>query len=778
MKAKNLVLEWKNFLNQELLLESKIDDIKEELINSNPPKISEEAWDFYVNNPDNSIRNKLRKDHVFLDIVYNTLKEGKHSIYDIVSLFQDYLVNISSQFGRGESLYISVPGGERIDLRKKLEEKTASYDDIFAYLEAKKKMKFNTKSFVSCIKSSNLSESSGDNEHFDVIVNESSSDWIICYPKSIKGSISLARSYWDGERLLYDTTFNKKMAGQGVNVGAVHWCTSIDSASNMFLNYHRRLNLHMFYCISKYTDTNNKNRKLCVSFAKKNGNVLIKEGSASVNANNSPISEKEIKGLLGDLYNVLLKDVSSDKRLEIDTEEYYKSISFEQYKTLKEANLENIDLFIPELKNITMYSEDKKEIVRDLAYEDNLKLKVVGIQSRFLDQEAISDLLESETNQNVIDILIANENCPFDKIINMPVDKHSIRYYKVLVSNKNCSIDTLSKVIKNEFDYKINFEYDFEVDEVRYEACFSAIKYSKFKDLDRESQIYFKDVIKEAVEIDNVGVIEDFYDKIDEDIRKNNPYVYKIFFSFIEFEYLNYQSRHYIMNDKLLPDDICNTFFEKILPPLSIDPEGYATDDLDMDYVEVINHDRLPLRLFRNIYDLASKTEESQEEYYLELAKCKRTPDDLLRLLTSNKDRNVSKEAEKNLKSKHPLVIAAKREDITEEELIKMSAGRSQRQKITIVKRKDLNKFSIETTRTVLRNIIEAGIRRSIIMKFISVRDDLIELGLELIDLQTIHRNLRSEPDKNAFTNLYPQVLQDQNLVGESLLRDYIKKLL
>ena len=63
-------------------------------------------------------------------------------------------------------------------------------------------------------------------------------------------------------------------------------------------------------------------------------------------------------------------------------------------------------------------------------------------------------------------------------------------------------------------------------------------------------------------------------------------------------------------------------------------------------------------------------------------------------------------------------------------------------------------------------------------MKFISVRDDLIELGLELIDLQTIHRNLRSEPDKNAFTNLYPQVLQDQNLVGESLLRDYIKKLL
>ena len=107
-----------------------------------------------------------------------------------------------------------------------------------------------------------------------------------------------------------------------------------------------------------------------------------------------------------------------------------------------------------------------------------------------------------------------------------------------------------------------------------------------------------------------------------------------------------------------------------------------------------------------------------------------------------------------------------------------MSAGRSQRQKIEIAKRKDLNRFSVETTRTVLRNIIEEGKRRSRIMKFLSKRDDLVELGLELDDLKSIYSNLRFEFDKDSFAVLYPQVLQDQNLVGESLLRKYIRNIL
>ena len=150
MNIKEAILEWKKFLNSELLIESKIDDIKKEFVSSSPQKVTEEEWDFYVNNPDPKIRKKLRQDMIFLDIVYNTLKEGKHSLYDVVSLFKDYLIHILPQFSKGEELTVRVPGGSRINLRSSLEEKTASYDDLLKYLEAKNEIKLNTKLFVKC----------------------------------------------------------------------------------------------------------------------------------------------------------------------------------------------------------------------------------------------------------------------------------------------------------------------------------------------------------------------------------------------------------------------------------------------------------------------------------------------------------------------------------------------------------------------------------------------------------------------------------------------------
>jgi hypothetical protein len=780
MKTKELLKEWKNFLNEALILESKIDDIKEELVNSNPQKMSVEDWNFYINNPDNSVRNKLRKDNIFMDIVYNTIKQGKHNIYDIVSLFEEYLINISSQFGRGDSLYIDVPGGERIDLARMLEEKTASYDDIFAYLEAKKKMKLNKKEFVKCLKLSNFSENSGSNEYFDVIVNESSSDWIICYPKSIKGSIALARSYWNGNRLVYDTTFNKEIPGVGANVGSMTWCTSIDSANNMFLNYYRRLNLHMYYCIYKYPITNNENRKLCVSFGKKNKNVSIKEGSASVNANNNPIKEQEIKGLLGGLYNVLLEDVNREERLDISPKDYYESISFKQYLTLKKANLENINLFIPELKNIVTYSKDNKKIVKDLAYDDDKKLKSIGTKSSLLDKEDISVLLEIESDQDIIDILISNENCPFDKIINMSSDKFSTVYYKTLVSNKECPIAILSKVIKNEYDDKIKLpvvDYSWEEEEIEIAACLAVIKTLRYEELDSEAQLKLKSIIGSYADQNPDEAVEDFYSSVGSD-KRQNPSVYKIFFNGFHFEMLSCVMRSYILHDDLFPDDILYTFFEKILPPLSKDPEGYATGDLDMDYIAVINHNRLPVNYFKNIYDLYSKSDNlTGANYYLELAKCKRVPNSLLKLLADNEDSEVRKAAEKTLNEKDPVTLARK-DDITEQELIAISSGRNKTKKLEIAKRKDLNRFNIETTRIVLRNIIEAGKLSSKFMRVLSERDDLVALGLESRDLSTIYNFLTSEDDKSRFIGYYPLASLDQSLLDEKILRSYIQSIL
>ena len=125
-------------------------------------------------------------------------------------------------------------------------------------------MNLKTKLYVKCLRQG------PDNPDYEVIINDS--EWIICYPKTIKGSISLARSFWSGESLQYDNTVS---GGIGQRIGEMNWCTSIvprqnAPSNNMFLNYHRQLNLHMYYCIKKNINIEDVDRKLCISFKKEN----------------------------------------------------------------------------------------------------------------------------------------------------------------------------------------------------------------------------------------------------------------------------------------------------------------------------------------------------------------------------------------------------------------------------------------------------------------------------------------------------------------------------
>ena len=78
----------------------------------------------------------------------------------------------------------------------------------------------------------------GNKDHFEVIYE--GSDWIIVYPKTYLGSIATARMGPD-----------KKYYTPPTAIGQMNWCTSVDSANNMFLNYHRKLNLHMYYFTKK-----------------------------------------------------------------------------------------------------------------------------------------------------------------------------------------------------------------------------------------------------------------------------------------------------------------------------------------------------------------------------------------------------------------------------------------------------------------------------------------------------------------------------------------------
>jgi hypothetical protein len=760
LSIKEVMLEWKKFLNSELLIESKIDDIKKEFVSSSPQKVTEEEWDFYINNPDPKIRNKLRQDAVFLDIVHNTLKEGKHSMYDVVSLFKDYLIHVLPQFSKGEDLTVRVPGGSRINLKRALEEKTASYDDLLKYLEAKNEIKLNTKLFIKCLNESNFSESSGNTKEFDVIVNESSSDWIVCYPRTIKGSISLSRSYWNGSRLVYDTTFNKEVDGSGKHTGNMTWCTSTVSERNMFLNYHRQLNLHMYYCIRKSTSKEKNDYKMCVSFAKKGNNISLQKGTATVNVFNNPIDETKIKESLGDVYDIIYKDAEKDDKQEITPEEYYKSITLVQFKDMKKANESNLDLFVSEARQISNYSIEGKEIAEYLYYQDNVKLKNIGINSKSLDSELIRSILEKEQDQNVIKSLLQNLNCP---------------------------IDIVSSVINKEHLFNLEFEYDFEIEEMRERVCFNIISTNKYDKLDYETKKSFTDIIENQISEAPEMFIDNFYVYIGEDERKNKS-VYQFFVDF-PFEMLSYNEKEMILQDKYFPNDMLNIFFEKILPESSAyQDEFFAKHDIMMIYNAVINHEKLPIKMYKRIYDITLDdsigTPRGKTMLSLALAKCKRVPVDILENLYRHEDKEVSKEAKKNKYSKHPLIIAARKDDIEEEELLEISKGRSFRQKYEITKRKDLNTFNKETIAIVLRNIIESGKLKPRLLVSLSERSDLKDLGLETIDLKNIYDYIddesylyNAEEVKKAFSEKYVEVLNTNENV-DLYLRKYIKLIL
>ena len=40
---------------------------------------------------------------------------------------------------------------------------------------------------------------------------------------------------------------NPNAPSEKVQLGDMTWCTTVDGSGNMFLNYHQKMNLHMYY---------------------------------------------------------------------------------------------------------------------------------------------------------------------------------------------------------------------------------------------------------------------------------------------------------------------------------------------------------------------------------------------------------------------------------------------------------------------------------------------------------------------------------------------------
>ena len=384
---KNLLTEWKNLVNNNLLLEISRNEVIE--------VIGKDDYSILKNNK------KAAQDQNFLKVIINTYKANQnHSITDILGLYQDYERFIKEKWNQGKTADVHVPGG----LKDSLEPDTTTYDNMFKFIDASASMILKTKVFIKCLDQDDV------NPDFEVVLNDN--EWIICYPKTIKGSISLARSFWNGEKLEYDTTIS---GGVGQNIGRMNWCTSIVSGGNMFLNYHRQKNLHMYYCIKKNMNIEDPDRKLCISFNKQDDEVWLDEGgTSSVNAENDMTDETTFKKYIGSRFNVLLKDAEKPERLEIDEISYYKSISLEQYKILRAANEDMLENFAKELHMIIEYSEDKRDIILSALKDKRPELKIaISRSNTLLDLDPTGNLIvklsqdiNSKVRSNIAGLLL------------------------------------------------------------------------------------------------------------------------------------------------------------------------------------------------------------------------------------------------------------------------------------------------------------------------------------------------------------------------------------
>jgi len=355
----------KNRKKTKLIIEAKLSKIKEFLRTN---KITDEDLATKIFDARRGRFIPPFNDDAFRWMFYNTLAAGEnHTIDDIIQSYEEVNRVILAPLRAspdGQLPVQEVPGMEPVDLNPKIDSKSRvsfTYDEAQVYIDAREraaKSGSKTSQFQKILDDG----FSGNKEEFEVIYEDKSI--IVVYPKTYMGSIATARMGPD-----------KKYYTPPSVIGIMSWCTSVVSSGNMFMNYHRRLNLHMYYITKKegYSE-NDPYRKACVSVAKKYGRIEIHDkGGATVNGNNTSIAKDNINQAYGNsILKKILEDASQSSRLEIDPIEYYKSITPEQYKNLRSAAQEQgetaISLFLRETRDIIANTENEETVCEAIRF--------------------------------------------------------------------------------------------------------------------------------------------------------------------------------------------------------------------------------------------------------------------------------------------------------------------------------------------------------------------------------------------------------------------------
>ncbi len=346
-------------------------------------------------------------DPIMAKILFNTLNAGGqgHSVYDMARMGEDILNKIVSNARRGDLPPRPVRGtaNQFIDILPEIDvvqpdNTTLTYDKAIQYIESGRGVGKRTEALNKAI----ADGIRGQKSEFEVIAMPTGSNpYFVAYPKTYKGSIVLGRMGPDYNYL------NPNSPGEKAQLGEMSWCTTVDGAGNMFLNYHQRMNLHMYY-LTRVGDYNSGSpeRKFCLSFQKNGDQVTLHEdGHATVNGDNKPASKETIISHIGQrLYNLIEADVAKPSRKTIDVIAYFKSLTLDQYKDLREAvtSEQDLQLFQKQVEGICQYSSNV-----------DIFIEMVKDPSPYIHRHPIR--FTNSARPEVAEVAI--EYLPFDKII-------------------------------------------------------------------------------------------------------------------------------------------------------------------------------------------------------------------------------------------------------------------------------------------------------------------------------------------------------------------------
>ena len=421
MKTKDLIREWKSFLNETSVVS--LSQLRKEMFyneeyTDEDIKFLEDFW----RNPSHQFLSK------YSQVIRNSINSQEpisHALEDIKLHYHKLYQMASLETKRAIALGdISVE-----DLRKQLD----------------KNSKFNSREVRQQCQYQNERPVVGSYQDFDVVY--SNSDWIVIEPKTIKGSIAWAHGKPDGSE-------------EKVTSRRVGWCTGVNTVNNMFPNYAG--NLHMFYVINaNYENDTSSNRKLCLSFVIVDGEVKLEnKGGSTVNARNQAISEGMLNRIKREnFYKVILQKLKGRK--ETSFSEVYKKASLSQIlRSLAQMKSQNIDKGVieSEIKSYITHTEDPE--VLSYFYEnpvgDAAKIETLNRLCKKDSGDNFKEVIEKVLNSNNMkDMSYVATNSYNQSLIDYFLNHNDISVKALIIDNINVINDkehfknsTILKIMK------------------------------------------------------------------------------------------------------------------------------------------------------------------------------------------------------------------------------------------------------------------------------------------------------------------------------------------